>query len=148
MVRFVHSMQQRRPRHYFLGGKNVVTFTPGWGGGRQSRKVWVEVCRRGLRRQLCKTKIAHFAIMFKTEDTTFWPQFVLFCIQDYVIFRTKIVEIEIIGFANVDRSSQVFTLFQRLPVQKDVLFKTLNSEIHMTCVGKNITYNLKRSILR
>ena len=34
-----------------------------------------------------------------------------------------------IGIANVDRSSQVFTLFERLWVQKDTLFKTLNSEI-------------------
>ena len=36
---------------------------------------------------------------------------------------------KIIGIANVDRSSQVFTLFEKLPVQKDTLFKTLNSEI-------------------
>ena len=39
------------------------------------------------------------------------------------------VEEKIIGFANVDRSSQVFTLFERLPVQKDNQFKKLNSEI-------------------
>ena len=36
---------------------------------------------------------------------------------------------KIIGIANVDRLSQVFTLFETLPVQKDTLFKTLNSEI-------------------
>ena len=36
----------------------------------------------------------------------------------------------VIGISNVDRSSQVFTLFERLPVQKDrTLFKTLNSKI-------------------
>ena len=35
----------------------------------------------------------------------------------------------IIGIANVDRSSQVFTLFERLPFQKDTLLKTPNSEI-------------------
>ena len=40
------------------------------------------------------------------------------------------MEVEkIIGNANVDRSSQVFTLFLRLPVQKDTLFSALNSEI-------------------
>ena len=38
--------------------------------GIHSREVWVEVCRRVRRSQtLCKTKIAHFAIMFKTGDT-------------------------------------------------------------------------------
>ena len=36
------------------------------------------------------------------------------------MFRKKII-----GIANVDRSSQVFTLFERLRVQKDTLFKTL-----------------------
>ena len=35
----------------------------------------------------------------------------------------------IIGIANVDRSSRVFTLFERLPFQKDTLFKALNNEI-------------------
>ena len=39
------------------------------------------------------------------------------------------IEEKIIGTANVDRSWQVFTLFERLPVQKDTQFKTLNSEI-------------------
>ena len=39
------------------------------------------------------------------------------------------VEEKNIGIADVDRSSQVFTLFGRLPVQKDTQFKTLNSEI-------------------
>ena len=34
-----------------------------------------------------------------------------------------------IGIANVDRSSQVFTLFEELPVQKDPEFKTLNIEV-------------------
>ena len=34
-----------------------------------------------------------------------------------------------IGLANVDRSSQVFTLFEELPVQKDPEFKTLTTEI-------------------
>ena len=33
------------------------------------------------------------------------------------------------GIANVDGSSQVFTLFERLPVQKGTLCKMLNSEI-------------------
>ena len=32
---------------------------------------------------LFKTKIAHFATLFKTGDTCFWPWFVLFCIQNY-----------------------------------------------------------------
>ena len=40
------------------------------------------------------------------------------------MFRKKVI-----GIANVDRSSQVFVLFERLLVQKDTLFKTLNSEI-------------------
>ena len=40
------------------------------------------------------------------------------------MFRKKII-----GITNVDRLSQVFTLFERFPVQKDTLFKTLNSEI-------------------
>ena len=35
----------------------------------------------------------------------------------------------IIGISNADCSSQVFTLFERRPVQKDTQFKTLNSEI-------------------
>ena len=39
------------------------------------------------------------------------------------------IEEKIIGIANADRSSQVFTLFERLPVQKDTQFKTLNGEI-------------------
>ena len=40
-----------------------------------------------------------------------------------------ISEKKIIGIASVDRSSQAFTLFEMLPVQKDTLFKTLNGEI-------------------
>ena len=40
------------------------------------------------------------------------------------MFRKKII-----GITNVDRLSQVFTLFERFPVQKDTLFKPLNSEI-------------------
>ena len=48
-------------------------------------------------------------------------------------FHTKIVEIYIqkknIGIANEACLSQVLTLFERLPVQKHTLFKTLNSEI-------------------
>ena len=39
------------------------------------------------------------------------------------------IEEKIIGIANVDRLSQVFTLFERLSVQKDTQFKTLNGEI-------------------
>ena len=35
-------------------------------------EVWVELCRRGLLTPtLFKTKIAHFASLFKTGDTTF-----------------------------------------------------------------------------
>ena len=47
----------------------------GGGGGRgegSSREVWVEMYRRGLQTQtLFKTKIAHFATLFKTQNTTF-----------------------------------------------------------------------------
>ena len=40
------------------------------------------------------------------------------------------VEEKSIGIADVDRSSQVFTLFAgRRPVQKDTQFKKLSSEI-------------------
>ena len=42
------------------------------------------------------------------------------------------IQENIIGIANVDCSSQVLTLFERLPVQKDTLFKTLNSGIVLT----------------
>ena len=64
-----------------------------WGGGVHSREVWVEVCRQGLQTlTLFKTKIAHFATLFKTRGTTFWPWFVLFCIQNYTIFYTTIVK--------------------------------------------------------
>ena len=48
------------------------------------------------------------------------------------------VEEKIIGFAKVDRSSQVFTLFERLPVQKDTQFKTLNSEIYTLFKTRNL----------
>ena len=42
------------------------------GGGGHSREVYVELCRRGLQAlTLFKTKIAHFATLFKTGDTTF-----------------------------------------------------------------------------
>ena len=40
------------------------------------------------------------------------------------MFRKKII-----GITNVDRLSQVFTFFERLPVQKDTQFKTFNSKI-------------------
>ena len=47
------------------------TFGGGWGGA-HSREVWVELCRGGLQTPtLFKTKIAHFATLFKTGDTTF-----------------------------------------------------------------------------
>ena len=47
------------------------------GGGGHSREVWEEVRRRGLQTPiLFKTKIAHFATLFKSGDTTFW----LWCI--------------------------------------------------------------------
>ena len=40
--------------------------------GGHSREFWVELCRRGLQTlTLSKTKIAHFATLFKTGDTTF-----------------------------------------------------------------------------
>ena len=53
---------------------SYASWTPGGagGGGRHSKKVWVELCRRGLQTPtLFKTKIAHFASLFKTGDTTF-----------------------------------------------------------------------------
>ena len=47
---------------------------PGGGG-----EVWEEVRRRGLQTPiLFKTKIAHFATLFKTGDTTFWPWCICF----------------------------------------------------------------------
>jgi len=52
-----------------------------WGEGGHSREVWVELCRQGLQ-NLFKTNIAHFATLFKTGDTTFWPWLVLFWISD------------------------------------------------------------------
>ena len=39
------------------------------------------------------------------------------------MFREKII-----GIKNVDRSLQVFTLFERLPVQKDTLFNSTPSK--------------------
>ena len=66
------------------------------GGGGVLREIWVEVCRRGPQTPtLFKTKTSHFATLFKGGDTTFLPWFALFCIQNEVIFHTKIVEIDI-----------------------------------------------------
>ena len=77
----------------FMGREQATLVGPGWG---HSRKVWVELCRRGLQTPtLFKTKIAHFASLFNTGDTTFWSWFFLFCIQNSLIFHTKIVEIDI-----------------------------------------------------
>ena len=51
----------------FLSGEKE-----GGGGEGPSREVWVEMYRRGLQTQtLFKTKIAHFATLFKTRNTTF-----------------------------------------------------------------------------
>ena len=42
------------------------------GGGGHSEEVWVGGCPQGLQTlTLCKTKIAHFAALFKTGDTAF-----------------------------------------------------------------------------
>ena len=92
--------------------------------GGHSREVWEEVCRWGVQTPtLFRTKIAYFATLFKTDQDTkhyFLSLIYLFCIQNEVVFHTKIVETDIeekiIGIANVDRSSQVFALFERLPV--------------------------------
>ena len=43
-------------------------------GGGHSREVYVELCRLDLQAlTLFKTKLAHFATLFKTGDTTFCP---------------------------------------------------------------------------
>ena len=61
----------------------LLQLSRGGGGGGHSREVWVEVSRRGPQTPtLFKTKITHFATLIKTGDTTFWPWFVLFCIQN------------------------------------------------------------------
>ena len=57
-------MAESRGSRLTWGGGGV-----GWGGG-HSREVWGEVCRLGLQTQT-QTKIAHFAALFKTGDTTF-----------------------------------------------------------------------------
>ena len=55
---------------------SYASWTPGGGGACTQGKVWVELCRRGLQTPtLFKTKIAHFASLFKTGDTTFWSWF-------------------------------------------------------------------------
>ena len=97
-------------------------------GGRGSRKVWVKMCRRGLQTPtLFKTKIAHFATLFKTGDTTFWPSH-LFC------FAYKII-----GISNVERSCQVLqslkgfqskkTPFSRLKTLKTIPWSAAHSRI-------------------
>ena len=57
----------------FLSGEKEGVGGGGGGGGEgSSREVWVEMYRRGLQTQtLFKTKIAHFATLFKTQNTTF-----------------------------------------------------------------------------
>ena len=72
------------------------------------------MCRRGLQTStLFKTKIAHFAARLRLETLLSDPD--LFVLHtELSIFQPKIVEIDIeekiVGIANADRSSQVFTL--------------------------------------
>ena len=80
-----------------------------------SREVWVELCLWGLQTPtLFKTKIAHFATLFRTGDTTFWTWFVLSCLQNYVIFTLK---------------------SRRLIVKLYTLFKTQDLENHTMFSG-------------
>ena len=52
----------------------VCVCVVGAGGGRHSREVWLEVCRRCPQSPtLFKTKTSHFTTLSKTGDTTFRP---------------------------------------------------------------------------
>ena len=43
-----------------------------------------------------KTKIVHFATLFKKRDPILWPYFVLFFIQNRNIFQNNIVELDVL----------------------------------------------------
>ena len=61
-----------RIRIPFMGREQATLVGARGEGEGHSREVWVEVCRRDLQTPtLFKTKIVHFATLFKTGDTTF-----------------------------------------------------------------------------
>ena len=59
-------------------------------------------------------------------------------IQNYVIFQTNIIKLYFFGKknynANVNRLLPTLTLFKKLPVQKDTLFKTPIWRICIPCL--------------
>ena len=87
------------------------------GGGGHLREVWVGGVPKAFKPWPCvRQKLLILLPCLRQETLLSDPD--LFCF----VYR-------IIGIANVDRSSRVFTLFERLPFQKDTLFKALNNEI-------------------
>ena len=88
---------------------------------------------------MLNTKIARFANLFKTRDLVLRPWFVSFCIQNYVLFQTNIMELKvlekIVGATNADRNlvprvlsaqtthlQPVFTLFLTLRGRSRIFF--------------------------
>ena len=65
------------------------------------------------------------AILRVADTLRFWHWFVLFYIKNEIVFQTNITEIDTlektIGIANVNCSSLTFTVFLRLPAQKDTV---------------------------
>ena len=109
----------------------------GWG---HSREIWVEVCRLSLQAPTqFKTKTAHFATAFKTRDTTFWPWFFLFCIQNKVIFHTRIVEIrkkyQYCKWSPLIAKSKKTPCSRRLIVKLYALLRTQDLESHTLFSG-------------
>ena len=108
---------------------------------------------------LCKTKIIHFTALFKTRHLILW--FTLFLTLHALIYQEiNFAGKKLVDTTNVDRLSPTFTFFERSRVQKDALWKALDSEtvyhikiqepVNYTLLGsqKHITQNTRLGPVR